>query len=315
MAIEFVCPTCNGTLQVGDDAAGRVVRCGGCLSTLRVPAADSSTHGPPASPFETEPPPRRTRPPRNESPDDRPRRRRRDLDEEESPDDSPRRRRDTYGEPPPPGRSAFFWLVIIGSILLMGMIGCCGGLYMLLPKEHWHTHESKAGGFNLELPAKPDHEIAKKARIALGPGAHAEGAVYYRRLEHYLVVYRDIASTKERQVAGSTDEQELDLRVQRFLGATGAKLPTVREKGITVDGFPARELEYNGAVGSYTARVIVADSRVYMVVACGSQPHDSPDVTRFLNSFQITDEHLVGEARKRQKDNKLPPPGRKNKDD
>ena len=41
MAIEFVCPTCTGTLQVADEAAGRVIRCGGCQTMLRVPEEKS----------------------------------------------------------------------------------------------------------------------------------------------------------------------------------------------------------------------------------------------------------------------------------
>ena len=43
MAIEFACPSCGGTLRVEDDAVGQVVRCGGCMTMLRVPdvAADA----------------------------------------------------------------------------------------------------------------------------------------------------------------------------------------------------------------------------------------------------------------------------------
>ena len=37
MAIEFTCPACGATLRVADEATGRVVRCGGCMSMLRVP--------------------------------------------------------------------------------------------------------------------------------------------------------------------------------------------------------------------------------------------------------------------------------------
>ena len=39
MAIEFICPACQGTLSMADDAAGRLVRCGNCQATLRVPDA------------------------------------------------------------------------------------------------------------------------------------------------------------------------------------------------------------------------------------------------------------------------------------
>ncbi|QJW95661.1 hypothetical protein [Frigoriglobus tundricola] len=53
MAIEFVCPACGGTLRVGDETAGRVIRCGGCMTALRVPAADADT-GPavPPNPYD-----------------------------------------------------------------------------------------------------------------------------------------------------------------------------------------------------------------------------------------------------------------------
>jgi hypothetical protein len=307
MAIEFVCPTCNGTLQVGDDAAGRVIRCGGCQSMLRVPVPDagSAAPAPPASPFEAEPPPpRRPRADRAEPPPepepDRPRRRRRERDDDD--EDRPRRRRDPSDEPPPPGRGAFFWLVVLGGVLFVGLLGCCGGLWLLLPKENWHTHESKDGGFKVDLPAEPRPNVADAAGVRLGPGARAEGAVYYRRLEHFLVVYRDIQGTKERaDNGGHTDEQELDERVKRLLGATGFDPQTVRERATTVGGFPARELEYEGRGGKYTARVVVADTRVYMVLAGGTQPHDHPDVRKFLDSFRITDPKLRDEGQRREK--------------
>ncbi|MBY0513704.1 MAG: hypothetical protein K2P78_07305, partial [Gemmataceae bacterium] len=35
MAIEFVCPECHSGLRVGDDTAGKVVRCGSCMATVK----------------------------------------------------------------------------------------------------------------------------------------------------------------------------------------------------------------------------------------------------------------------------------------
>lgn len=73
MAIEFQCPTCGTDLRVSDAAAGKMVRCGQCLGTLRAPAAPAEDDipyaeaapppEPPAAPPEVEPvaPPPRPR--------------------------------------------------------------------------------------------------------------------------------------------------------------------------------------------------------------------------------------------------------------
>src|SRR5262245_47828145 len=47
MAIEFCCPGCAALLRVADEASGRLIRCGQCDSTLRVPTAPTA-HTPPA---------------------------------------------------------------------------------------------------------------------------------------------------------------------------------------------------------------------------------------------------------------------------
>src|SRR5947209_20377333 len=70
MAIEFDCPTCGSTLRVEDHAAGQMIRCGGCMATLRVPEPPRPhDHLPVAAPVA---------PPADHEPTaDRPRRRRR----------------------------------------------------------------------------------------------------------------------------------------------------------------------------------------------------------------------------------------------
>src|SRR5688572_12657173 len=104
MAIEFVCPACGGTLQVGDESAGRVIRCGGCLSALRVPESDAARAAPP-NPYEVDrpappPPPAPARPaPQNPEPPAAPVEPRRRRDPDEPPDDRPRRRRRDPDDP------------------------------------------------------------------------------------------------------------------------------------------------------------------------------------------------------------------------
>jgi hypothetical protein len=196
----------------------------------------------------------------------------------------------------------FFWLVVIGAIMLVGTIGCCGGLFLILPGTKWQTHESKDGGFKVELPTPPQPDVAQAAGLKLENGTRAEGTIRLRRAEKFLVVYRDIKSTKER---GGADEQELDARVEKIRNAMQAE-QIAQTKEITIAGFPGREIAFQAKTGWHMARVVVADTRVYIVLAGGgmAQPGD-PDLQRFLDSFEITDAKLVAEGKRRAEQAKL----------
>jgi hypothetical protein len=319
MAIEFECPTCRGTLQVGDESAGRVIRCGACMTALRVPAADPSQSGslPPANPYDhpysppVSPPP----PPRSDDPTEveplpdefpasaRPVSPRRERNRDEYEDERRERRTRRRPPPPPAGKGVFFWLVVIGAVMLVGVIGCCGGLYLFLPKTKWQTYESQAGGFEVKLPGKPHPDVAQVADVQLEKGTHAEGTVLLRRgAMKFMVIYRDIESTKDRLAKNrrATDEQELEQRVTKLEKGMGT-VRILRNDEITVDGFLAREVELQTQKGWHTARVIIADSRVYIVLAGGgtSQPGD-PDVRQFMDSFKITDQKLLNEGKRRE---------------
>ncbi len=318
MAIEFVCPACGGTLRVGDESAGRVIRCGGCMSALRVPAAaaaavpdppaapnpyDNGRAFPqPASPPPPPPPSRRAPAPTDVEPlpDDPPAARpvsprRRDRDD---PSDDRRERRSRRGAPPPSsGYGVFFWLVVIGAVMMVGLVGCCGGLFLIAPDAKWQQHESKDGGFKVELPGSPKPDVAKATGLSLEKDTRAEGTVLLRRAEKFVVIYRDIKSTKERL---KTDDQELDERVEKLRKGLNAE-QLLRNESITVGGFPGREIEFQTKGNRwYVARVIVADTRVYIVLVGGGMAHpDDADVRRFLDSFEITEPKLVEEGKRR----------------
>ncbi|MCM2369352.1 M48 family metalloprotease [Aporhodopirellula aestuarii] len=49
MSIRFQCPKCEKVLRVGDEHAGKVAKCSGCQTKLRVPAAKSKTVKPKSS--------------------------------------------------------------------------------------------------------------------------------------------------------------------------------------------------------------------------------------------------------------------------
>jgi hypothetical protein len=307
MAIEFECPACGSALQVGDEAAGQVIRCGGCMSALRVPAADPSPPPAPPSPFESDPPapprpPRR--PPTGTTPpaDDEalPTAHRLDDRSPRSPVPSdPRPRRSRRRRPPPPsGGSALIWLLIIGGVGLFGLFACCGGLWLLFPTPHWRMHESEKGGFKVQFPADVRPNAEETVGLSLEPGEEAEGAALSVN-EQYLVVYKDVPGTKERRAANRTDEQEIDEALDHLLSSEPSAGKPRRET-MKVGGFPAVEIEFHCDAGWYTVRMILADTRLYsLVVHSLSRPRDA-NMRKFMDSFEITDAKLVKVARERQ---------------
>lgn len=304
MSIEFACPTCSGTLRVGDESAGRVIRCGACMTTLRVPgtaaeptAAPDAPAAPeaPRSPFESAADPDA---PAAAIPVARPRAKVRDYDDRDRERDADQPRRRRRGPPPrSPGRSALFWLGLVGGLFLLVIGGCCGGLYLAVPDAKWQKHESAKGGFKVDLPAPARKDMDKMAGGVPDPNAPMEGTILFRRLQEYVVVYRDLPP-HERQA--TTDKALMDAAVDG-MKSSGEVDAVLSQKDIVVNGFPGREVEFSGKEGGhYTARVVIADGRLYMLVAGGKlADRNEPNVRRFLDSFEITDPKLraAGDAK------------------
>jgi hypothetical protein len=326
MAIEFLCPTCSGTLRVGDASAGRVVRCGACQTTLRVPGAPAPAPAavPVAPPPEPQPPsaPAPARAARDPDPEfapgphahnepitgeserddpdaaEREARADRNGDEQRDRDWDARRRRRRRPHPPP-GRGALFWLALVGGVFTLLTCGCCGGLWLVLPGPKWQNHESARGGFRVDLPAPPRddlHKFVAEKGANPDPDMRIEGTILFGRLEEYGVAYRDVPANERR---GNSDKQLLDGAVQGMTQDGDTRV--LSQKDVTVSGCAARELELRERSGGwFMARVIIADSRVYVLVAGGrfAQPGNE-NVRRFLDSFEITDPKLKDAGQRR----------------
>jgi hypothetical protein len=171
-------------------------------------------------------------------------------------------------------------------------------MFLLIPKEEPHPLTSQKGGFKVNLPAKPKPNVQKDVDIKLDNDTSIEGTSMFPQ-HSYVVIYRNIPSTKERAGKGRTDEVELDAAIDNLYEATGAERKPAGKR-LKVDGFPAREVEFEGRHGFYTARVIIADTKRYIVLAVGPM-HGTPPVRTFIDSFQITDEKLLAEGKRREK--------------
>jgi predicted Zn finger-like uncharacterized protein len=266
MAIEFTCPACGATLRVDDDAAGRLFRCGSCLSALRVPEPSAPRHPPPDSP---EPEDTRRHPPPG------------------SPANGP-----DPGQPPRQ-RGPLFWLVVASGLLAGGMCACCCGFGVLAPSPKWRPHESRTGGFKVELPAEPRTDIS-----APGLGNADREKVVGARVWNqavYAVGYEDIPRAGKRLPdEGYLADQVTELR-------TIPNIQVLRDQPITVAGFPGHEVEFvAGNGGTYVLRLVIADHRLYRLVAGGKSVRSGDEnVRRFLDSFEITDPKLLAAAEER----------------
>jgi predicted Zn finger-like uncharacterized protein len=267
MAIEFGCPACGTTLRVDDESAGRAVRCGHCMAVVEAPAFAEALPvaevepGPPRSVAEPVAPPPRPRP-------------------------RPRKARRT---------STRAWL--LGSLLVCGVLFglCCGGVY-LGGQPKWRTHDSEAGGFRVELPAAPRADMAHWAGTKNDPNVKVEGTILFLRLEDYGVIYTDIDAAKRRVM---TADAILDEAIAGMAGGLpGARV--VRQAPVTVSGFPGREVVIDApGHGTAVGRVVLAESRLYVVVSGGrfADP-DGVRARRFLDSFEITDPQKLADRRK-----------------
>jgi hypothetical protein len=286
MAVEFDCPVCGGVLRAGDGPAGRLVRCGGCLTLLKVPDA------PPLDPAEVPrtPPPdllpvaqpvgsEQPEPPPLSFPHQHP-------GEPDASDDTTSRKGMT------------FWLSVTLLALVLGTCGCCGLAAVILPGPDWQTHDSRKGGFTVDLPDGTRPDMADRVVPKLNRDETVEGTHLWTRAEDYSVTYWDVAPTRDRAARGETDQQLMEKILQQAV-PPGRKAG--RSRPISVSGFPGYEFEYSsGSRGTVTARVVVADTRVYVLRAGGKfTDPDSENVRRFLGSFKITDEKLLKVADER----------------
>ncbi len=148
----------------------------------------------------------------------------------------------------------------------------------------WRVFESSEGRFRVDMPGKPVETTETRSTIV--------GSLTGYRFEFeqgesfFLVEFRDLPRVATLFMSSkSLVEQAADGLLEY------AKGPVLRNEEITVDGEPARALRYtvtNRNNQTARARVILADRRLYLVIA-GVPDHvgEKARATRFLDSFEF----------------------------
>jgi hypothetical protein len=189
--------------------------------------------------------------------------------------------------------------MITFGVLGVGSCIFCFGLAALMPKANWHTHKSRDGGFEVDLPSKPRDNMLLRG-LKQDPKLKIEGTRVLGSGEEYAILYKDIEPTEKREKKKDSDDGLL-AKVVKDLESTPGTRKIQENPSLEMCGFPAREIQLSVASGSmYVVRVIVADSRMYILVV-GSRMNfpEEENIQQFFNSFKITDEKLVAAANER----------------
>src|SRR5262249_46360235 len=148
--------------------------------------------------------------------------------------------------------------------------------------------QKEKGAFKVQLPANASKGPERAAGLKLEAGEKSEGALLPFRAEQYIVIYRDIKSTKERAEKKDpndrTDKEEIDHLIGKLLKEPDLNAKVENDQTMTVQGFPAREVRFQSNQGWYTIRIIVADTRVYSLVVHGVGARNEDDVRKFIDS-------------------------------
>ena len=152
----------------------------------------------------------------------------------------------------------------------------------------WRPLQSQRGGFTVEMPAFLRYAKSQVSDPA-SPGAKA--TIYSAiapgsrvRPEVYITGYAENGTLRP---DGNSD-QWLDEFRNSNSSRRGMHLTSSQD--ITVNGYPGREYRYVDASGfSEITRVVLADSRVYILTAIAPSERSYSDETmRFLRSFKLS---------------------------
>ncbi|MFO0825814.1 MAG: hypothetical protein U0792_22290, partial [Gemmataceae bacterium] len=213
-------------------------------------------------------------------------------------------REDSFGEPPPKEKrrrpppidaeeeasSARFGMILLVLILVGFGLVAGGGFaawYFLRGKTDWQPYDSPRGGFRVELPTAARGDIGNRIGFPPQGGTSVEGTIH--RGVEFVVFWGDFPGGR----AHLTDDSLFTAALQDMRGKFPNAKVDVKPK-MLVNGFNAQESTFHLGNETYTMRIIVAETRLFITYAGGrSISADNENVRRFLDSFEVTEPRLV----------------------
>jgi hypothetical protein len=188
--------------------------------------------------------------------------------------------------------------VLVGCGVLTVLLLACGGLvggglyYAGAFGPRWRSFDVPGGGCRVDVPAAPALQPAPAQ-----PGVSNFTTYSVRRLipaQEFGVVYFDVLGTEPRP-------QALDDGLTGMVRSVPGMTERTRDPA-TLGGLAGKQVIADGPAGTLVARIAPAGNRFYVLLAVGrGVSPDAPEVVRFFDSFQVTDEARLAQARARQR--------------
>lgn len=284
MSLIVSCAECGKKYKVGDDKAGKKIKCANCAAIIVIPAPESSDDGefdlgdlPPAEDSNGLPPPALPR---------------RSVSRKAESDPAPKRKRSSGG-----GGTSWvkILLILVGIMGGLSILTCCGWIgiarFINLSRPSspadsseipWTMYTAQDSHFSVEFPDKNVEVLNQEAgrkeyRSKIPNVGNAFGVSHGVTAESY--------ATAESQ------RQELK-RVQdrTLVGRSDVTLLSSRES--TVGGVPALRFEYKRVSAGhpliFTTLVIQSNNRFYQLMVVSDEGANlSREIDRFFNSFRL----------------------------
>jgi hypothetical protein len=227
----------------------------------------------------------------------------RPLDDREDDDDQPRRRRSRDDRPKSGGKGLLIVLGVVGGLLLLVCGGCVGFIVYVNKAKvtfdgPWSDQSVGPDEGTAVSASFPKAAISEPLIDIVGGGNGS--MIAYSNMDQddsvkdavFAVGYVDYPAG----TANPLDKGYLALReliAERFVANPLLKPVIRKESSTTVNGYPAKEVEYAEDDGRFTLRVIhvndrprTAAPRLVVVLAGGTGMKD-PDKQKFLQSVKI----------------------------
>ena len=152
----------------------------------------------------------------------------------------------------------------------------------LLP-HRWQTYTAPDGSFSVELPGKPVVETIQAPVEGGGATPMALVSVKPTSSTAYMCSYAE-----DENIGRKSPEEALDSARDGSLRNTQGT--AISQKPTTVQGYPALDMQARARGNSLIdSRMIIADKRVYMIMAVATVPQDREEKTfqRMVESFKI----------------------------
>jgi hypothetical protein len=171
-----------------------------------------------------------------------------------------------------------FGLIVFGVVVAIAVAN-----YDKLLPHRWQTYTAPDGSFSVELPGEPKVEATQAPLEGGGTTPMTLVSVNPTKSTAYMCSY-----VEDENVGKKSPDEALESARDGSLQKTQGT--AISQKRTTVQGYPALDMQARARGNSLLdSRMIVADKRLYLIMAVATVPEDRDvkTIQRMIESFKI----------------------------